>query len=78
MPWTVSDPPAVAKNWTKAEKKKCVAAANAVLAEGGDDEEAIYACIHAAGKGREMNAVQKFLERVKSIYEDRRIKEVVS
>lgn len=52
MPWTVDDPPPPAKNWTKDEKKKCVKAANAVLADGGSDEEAVYACIHAAGKSK--------------------------
>lgn len=50
MPWTVKDPPSVARNWTEAQKKKCVSAANAVLADGGKDREAIFACIRAAGK----------------------------
>jgi uncharacterized protein YdaT len=50
MPWTKDDPPPPAKNWSDSEKEKCVKAANAVLREGGKDEEAIYACIHAAGK----------------------------
>lgn len=52
MPWTVENPPDVAKNWTKEEIERCVAAANAVLEEGGSDEEAIYACIAAAGKSK--------------------------
>lgn len=52
MPWTYDDPPDVAKNWTDTEIMRCVDAANAVLQAGGTDEEAIYACIHAAGKGR--------------------------
>jgi len=54
MPWTVSDPPPPAKNWTDEEKRKCVKAANAVLAEGGEDAEqnAIYACIATAGKSK--------------------------
>lgn len=50
MPWTYDDPPAVALNWTEAEQRRCVDAANAVLRDGGDDEQAIYACIAAAGK----------------------------
>lgn len=54
MPWTYEDPPAVAQNWTEAEQRRCVDAANAVLENGGTDEEAIYACIAAAGKGRRM------------------------
>lgn len=54
MPWTYDDPPAVAQNWTAAERRRCVDAANAVLDEGGEDEEAIYACIAAAGKGGTM------------------------
>jgi HK97 family phage prohead protease len=52
MPWTYDEPPAVAENWTEAEQRRCVDAANAVLEEGGSDEEAIYACIAAAGKVR--------------------------
>lgn len=50
MPWTVENPPSCAKNWTDAEKKKCVAAGNATLRDGGSDQDAIFACIHAAGK----------------------------
>ena len=50
MPWTMKNPPSPAKNWTEGEKRKCVDAANAVLADGGTDEDAIYACISAAGK----------------------------
>jgi HK97 family phage prohead protease len=50
MPWTYDDPPAVAANWTDSEIERCVDAANAVLQDGGTDEEAIFACIHAAGK----------------------------
>lgn len=53
MPWTVENPPDVAKNWTKEEIERCVAAANAVLEEGGTDDEAIYACIAAAGKSKD-------------------------
>jgi uncharacterized protein YdaT len=52
MPWTVEDPPAVALNWTEEERRRCVEAANAVLEETGDEEQAIFACIRAAGKGR--------------------------
>jgi len=54
MPWTYDDPPAVAQNWTEAEQRRCVDAANAVLEAGGTDQEAIYACIAAAGKERQM------------------------
>lgn len=53
MPWTVDDPPRVALNWSDEERRRCVDAANAVLRAGGSDEEAIFACIHAAGKGGE-------------------------
>jgi len=58
MPWTIDNPPSVAKNWTLAQKQKCVTVANAVLAKGGQnpspeiEQEAILACIHAAGKSR--------------------------
>lgn len=54
MPWSVDNPPAVAQNWTDAEKRKCIEAANAVLQDGGSDEDAIFACIHAAGKSAEL------------------------
>lgn len=50
MPWTVKNPPSCAKNWTESEKKKCVTAANAVLREGGTEQDAIFACIRNAGK----------------------------
>jgi len=52
MPWTVENPPPPAKNWTDEEKKKCVKAANDELAGGSTDEEAVFACIHAAGKSK--------------------------
>jgi len=50
MPWTYENPPAVAENWTEEEQRRCVDAANAVIEETGDDEQAIFACIRAAGK----------------------------
>lgn len=52
MPWTLDDPPKVAENWTDEEKELCVNAANSVLLSGGDDQEAIFACIAAAGKSK--------------------------
>jgi len=65
MPWTTENPPSVAKNWSDVEKRKCVAAANAVLREGqwesttGErrrslEERAIFACIAAAGRSKKM------------------------
>jgi len=53
MPWTVDNPPPCAENWTEDEKYRCVSAANEVLAGEGSEAEAIYACIAAAGKGKE-------------------------
>ena len=50
MPWSVQDPPKCALNWTDEEKGKCVEAANAVLRDGGSDEDAIRACIKYAGR----------------------------
>jgi len=50
MPWTTNDPPPCAKNWTDEEKKKCVETANAVLRDGGTEQDAVFACIRAAGK----------------------------
>jgi len=52
MPWTVKNPPPPAKNWSEEEKRKCVSAANTVLRDGGSDEDAIYACIYAAGRSK--------------------------
>ena len=55
MPWSYPDNvPAVAQNWTEAQQRRCVEAANATLERTGDDEQAIYACITAAGKESEM------------------------
>lgn len=56
MPWTKDEPPDVAKNWTDDERAKCVEAANAALADGASDEDAVFACIAAAGKSEEGEA----------------------
>jgi len=58
MPWSYDEPPAVAQNWTALEQHRCVDAANAVLEDRGSDQEAIYACIAAAGKGKEIRAMK--------------------
>lgn len=52
MPWTIEDPPSppVGEDWQKDEIQACVSAANAVLEDGGDEGEAIQACIAAAGR----------------------------
>lgn len=42
--------PRPAMHWTEPEQRKCVTAANAVLDAGKSESEAIYACIHAAGR----------------------------
>lgn len=42
--------PRPALNWNEDEQKKCIGAANAVLAGGGTEQTAIFACIRAAGK----------------------------
>lgn len=47
-PRTINNPPSPAKGWSKERKRDCVRAANAVLQHGGSDEDAVYACIHAA------------------------------
>ena len=65
MPWTIEQPPAVAQNWTAAGRERCVTAANAVLERGGTDEEAIFACIAAAGKEQTMEReIKTFRARV--------------
>lgn len=55
MPWTIENPPSppVTDDWTVDEIEACVEAANAVLDDGGSEEDAIYACIHAAGRNEE-------------------------
>ncbi|MFP4615582.1 MAG: hypothetical protein ACLFRB_06870 [Thiohalorhabdus sp.] len=50
MPWTVTNPPPPAKNWTVAQRRRCVDAANEVLERTGDEEQAVQACIRAAGE----------------------------
>ncbi len=50
MPYTIKNPPRPAKNWTAEEKRKCVKVANAVLKKGGSEQDAIFACIKAAGR----------------------------
>lgn len=60
MPWTVARPPNPAKHWPEAERHKCVRAANAVLRDGGSDEEAIFACIHAAGHVKTKQGPDKY------------------
>jgi len=54
MPWSMNNPPPPAKNWSDEEKRKCIQAANAVLRENGSEEDAIFACINAAGRSKEM------------------------
>lgn len=52
MPWTKEKPPSVAEQWGEEKRMKCVSAANAVMADSGDEEAAIFACMHAAGEGK--------------------------
>ena len=83
MPWSVDNPPSVAKNWTQSEKARCVAAANAALKDGKSDQQAIFACIGAAGKSKQKEDSLDFractiVEQVEitSIQEEKRIAEV--
>lgn len=62
MPWTISNPPPPAKNWTTDQKRRCVAAANAVLRSGKSEQEAVFACIHAAGKTRKKQTPEEDYE----------------
>ena len=51
MPYTFPDNiPTVATNWTESEQRKCVTAAQGVLDAGGTEQNAIFACIHNAGR----------------------------
>lgn len=70
MPWTPDNPPSppVDDDWTQKEIEACVSAANAVLDDGGSEEEAIQACVHAAGKSKE-DSLKDILRKI--IYGDR-------
>ncbi len=48
MPWSATNLPLPAKNYSDPEKLRCVTAANRTLMRGGTEEEAIQACIAAA------------------------------
>jgi len=51
VPWAYpTNVPSCAKNWTAEEQQECVKAANAVLREGGSEQDAIFACIRNAGR----------------------------
>lgn len=69
MPWTKDNPPSCAKNWTDSEKEKCVTAANAALKEGSE-QDAIFACIRAAGKSKEKSMSENTIVRVKAVEQD--------
>ena len=56
--------PRPAKNWTEEEQKKCIAAANAVLQDDGSEQQAIFACIRAAGKTQHPGGEGKATEEV--------------
>lgn len=69
MPYSFPDKiPKVAKKWTEAQQKKCIAAANAVLREKGEtpeaEQQAIFACIRAAGKTKRDQIEQIFTGRI--------------
>lgn len=56
MPWSFDNPPPCATNWPADQKRRCVAAANAALADGKSERDAIIACIGAAGKPASVEA----------------------
>jgi hypothetical protein len=47
MPWDANNPPRPSKNWSKPAQTLCIRVANAVLKKSGNDQQAIFACIHA-------------------------------
>jgi uncharacterized protein YdaT len=60
MPYSYpNNVPRPAKNWTASQQEKCTSVANAVLRDGGSESEAIYACIHAAGKSKKVHISKK-------------------
>ena len=70
MPWTTDKPPDVAKNWTAEEKEKCVNAANAVLADGGSEEDAVFACIRASGRSEQEKSMSDWVNSSGNVFED--------
>jgi hypothetical protein len=66
VPWTADNPPSVAKNKSQAERVACVKAANAALADGKSDEDAIFACIGAMNNviKAELGRVNRDLDRL--------------
>lgn len=74
MPWTVANPPPPAKNWSAEEKRKCVRTANAVLRDGGSEQDAIFACIRAAGRSTKETALNSKDRRKKRRREARALK----
>ncbi len=61
MPWSYPDNvPDVARHWTEEQQRRCVAAANEVLERTGDEGRAIFACIHAAGRGEKAMEYKTF------------------
>lgn len=69
MPYSYPDRvPAVATHWTESEQRKCAEAAQAVLSEGGSEQDSIFACIHAAGRGQKGdNLVDDLLTDIKEL-----------
>lgn len=70
MPWTLSNPPPPAKHWSDSRKRRCVAAANAVLREGGSEEDAIFACIHQARSKQSDDEYEKLAEEGAAFFQD--------
>ena len=58
--------PRPARKWTESEQKKCISAANAVLRDDGSEQDAIFACIRAAGKT--VHPGGKVLDRVREAF----------
>lgn len=50
MPYDVNNPPRPAKNWSKPARALCARVANGVLKGGGNDQQAVYACIRIVKK----------------------------
>lgn len=69
MPWDMDNPPKPAVNWDGEAKQKCIEAANAALAENGDEEQAIFACIRAAGKETTGSLAMKVIDAGERIIE---------
>jgi uncharacterized protein YdaT len=70
MPWSESNVPPPAKNWSKERQRRCIKAGNSVLRNGGLEQDAIFACIHAARVKQEPDDYDRLAEQAANLFQD--------